>query len=152
MKTLGWFFLIGYLVDAVVSTVASYVAAVAAPSSVISLVMMAFSVLAFVLSALGKLLPRKVFLTLTLYYGVLVVFGILLTALLIARLGPEEFTRIGAAANSGSELFRNEFPWFDAVHLPILCIWLGLAIYGLVTYGKTVNQTPASIEADRAAG
>jgi len=144
MKTLGWIFLICYLIDAVVSTVATYVPGASLVSSAITNSMVVFSIVVFVLAMWGKLLPRKVFLMLTLYYAVLALFGIVLIALMIFKYGVEEFTHIAAAATSGSRLFRGEFAWFDIVHLPMLCTWLGLAIYGLVTYGKTVQQTQTS--------
>lgn len=142
MKTLGWIFLIAYLVDAVVSTVANFVVDVVPVSSAISTGMMVFAALVFVLSAVGTLQPKKVFLTLTLYYyAVLVVFGVVMISLLISKIGIEEFVRIGSSANSGSRLFRSHFPWFDAVHLPILIVWLLLAVYGLVAFGKRNKQT-----------
>jgi hypothetical protein len=144
MKTLGWVYLVCYLLDAAFSWVATYVPVLAPVSNMVSLAVAAFSVLVFVFALVGALQPRIVFVALAGYYFVMMLFG---TAVYVAYAIQEGPTALQNAALD-PELMKQAFTWFEPVHLTTLTIWVALAIVGMIAYARGNQPVAASVVSD----
>ena len=137
MKPLGWIFLGGYALDAVLSLIASYVPGPLFASNVISSVMILFTIVVFILAIFGKMAPRVVFLSLCGYYFFMLAFGFVVSIVLLAKLGPDKFLSVEVSP----QFLRQQFDWLGPVHLTLLFVWLFLASYGLVSYARHKVRT-----------
>src|SRR5262245_2093387 len=89
MRILGWTYLVGYFLDAVLSTGAVLTPALLVVSNVVSTVMILPAIAALVLGCIGSLRPRSVFVMLPLYWFGLMGFGMVLAVLLVLQIGAQ---------------------------------------------------------------
>ncbi|MFA6033224.1 MAG: hypothetical protein WC889_10030 [Myxococcota bacterium] len=136
METVGFIYLIAYLVDCVGSIAATFIPSVEGISNLFSTVVSLFTVVVFVLGCIGKLRPRRVFLTLTIFYFCLLGFGMVLGTMLINDLGQQIHSQ-----KITIQFLHAHFAWYPAVHLILLFAWAAVAVYGIWAYSK--RNTPA---------
>lgn len=143
MKAFGWIYIIAYCIDAVVSLVATVASGAETLSNVISVPVSLLSIVVLILTCIGKLNPRKIFLILSGFYLLMIGFGILLGLLLVAKLGPSV-----ASQAMTLEFFREQFVWYGPVHWILIILWLLASAYGVQAYRKVQWSTEQGAEGD----
>ena len=136
MKIFAWVYLIAFSLDAGISIVASFDSSLETLSNIVSAPIILFTLIAFILSCINRLKPRKLFVTLSGFYLGMVIFGIVLGVLLAAKLGPESMP-----SENLQQFLRNQFAWYWTVHWCLMLLWLFLATYGFITLKKE-NRMP----------
>src|ERR1051325_4332684 len=139
MRILGWIYLGGYALDAGLSLLASYMPELLPASNFLSTMISVFTIVAFLLALFSQLAPQKLFLVLTGYYFLLLAFGFGLGILILAELGPQKAQGIDV----NPQFLRQQFGWYEPVHLTLNLLWFCLAVYGLLRYASNkVNPEP----------
>jgi hypothetical protein len=133
MRKFGWFFIIAYCIDAVVSPVATFTPAARSASSVIGYVLIPLCVVVFVLACMGKLRPRLVFIIPTCFYFFLIVVWRALNAILMAMVMKESFITL-------MDIVYNVVVW------PLVILNLIIAAYIFIAYRRA--QSPAEITSE----
>lgn len=131
MKIFGWIFLLACFIDAATSIAATFMPALGDLSNLISTPVCFSAVAVFVLACMNRLRPRRVFLTLSAYYGGLMAFGFCLGVALVIKLGPS-----AAGHKVTIQFLREQFSWYECVHWLLIVPWLVLSIYGILAYQK----------------
>lgn len=139
MKTLGWIFLAGYAVDAVLSLTSLFVPGALPASNAIGVVMLLFAVLVFVLALTGKLAPKKLFIARCAYYLLMLVLSVVVMTLLVNKLGPDALQ----SEQVSPQFLRQHLEWFGPVHLATILGWVVLAVCGLAYYAKYTSRDEA---------
>jgi hypothetical protein len=131
MKTFGWIYLIVFCIDAVVSLVAYFVSGLEVISSPIGTILILLSIVVFILACINKLTPRKIFLILSGFYLLVLVFGFVLGIFLVAKLGLQ-------AVSQGITVgfLREQFAWFGPLFIFLNIVELLLSVYGILAYRK----------------
>lgn len=131
MKTFGWIYLIVFCIDAVVSLVAYFVSGLEVISSPIGTILILLSIVVFILACINKLTPRKIFLILSGFYLLVLVFGFVLGIFLVAKLGLQ-------AVSQGITVgfLREQFAWFGPLFIFLNIVELLFSVYGILAYRK----------------
>ena len=130
MRTLGIIYLIGYLIDAFVSVIATFAPAAEGASTVVSYILIGATITALVLACLNKLQPRRIFFLASGYYFFMLGCGIVFGVALVLKLGAHAATE-QTSHGSMIVLLRQQFPWYIFVHWTLLTIWILLGLYGM---------------------
>lgn len=139
MQTFGLLYLIAYLLDCVGSILGTLLPAFEPLSDAVSILVSLCTLVVFVLACVGKLRPRRVFLALSIFYILLLVFGMVLGVMLVLATYQKTFS----GEVTIQTLFQ-QFPWYPAVHWALMVVWFALAVWGLSTRlasGKTIEST-----------
>ena len=134
MRTFGWIYLVVFCINAVlvlVEAVSPGIGVVQIIAGAAGIVIIILSIVVFILACMGKLIPRKVFLFLSVYYLLTVVYGMVMGILLVMKIGAEK-----AMSGSTVDLLRETFPWLGPVAWVLNIACLLLAIYGIMGYLK----------------
>jgi hypothetical protein len=134
MRLLGWIYLGGYALDAGLSLVSLLEPSLLLASNVVSVSILCFTIVVFILACLGKLTPRKVFLVLSGYYFLLTGFGVVLGVLLLFQIGPQGLENMEITP----QVLSQQFPWHEPIQWGLLAVWLCLAAWGFVLYSKSL--------------
>jgi hypothetical protein len=131
MKTFGWIYIIIFCIDAVMSLVAYFVSGLEVISSPIGTILILLSIVVFILACINKLTPRKIFLILSGFYLLVLVFGFVLGIFLVAKLGLQ-------AVSQGITVgfLREQFAWFGPLFIFLNIVELLLSVYGILAYRK----------------
>jgi len=131
MKTFGWIYIIVFCIDAVMSLVAYFVSGLEVISSPIGTILIILSIVVFILACINKLIPRKIFLILSGFYLLVLVFGFVLGIFLVAELGLQ-------AVSQGITVgfLREQFAWFGPLFMFLNIVELLLSVYGILAYRK----------------
>ena len=131
MKTFGWIYIIVFCIDAVMSLVAYFVSGLEVISSPIGTILIILSIVVFILACINKLTPRKIFLILSGFYLLVLVFGFVLGIFLVAKLGLQ-------AVSQGITVgfLREQFAWFGPLFMFLNIVELLLSVYGILAYRK----------------
>lgn len=131
MKTFGWIYIIVFCIDAVMSLVAYFVSGLEVISSPIGTILIILSIVVFILACINKLIPRKIFLILSGFYLLVLVFGFVLGIFLVAKLGLQ-------AVSQGITVgfLREQFAWFGPLFMFLNIVELLLSVYGILAYRK----------------
>ncbi len=150
MATFGLVYLIAYLIDCLVSILATLIPPLGGISNFISSLLFLGSVFVVILGSIGKLRPRRVFLPLSIFYLCLFGFGIVLGIILAIDVGPDI-----SSQKITMQFLCEHFSWYRAVHWTILIVLLALAVYGLsvrLTGHGVADQSPPPLPRDPLAG
>ena len=147
MKVFGWIYIIFFCINAVLSlfnAISPGMTGIQIINGVTGVVIIILSIIVFILSCIGKLMPRKVFLLLPGYYFFTIVYGIIIGILLVMKVGAEKMMAGGATP----ELLSETFTWFTPVSWIMNITCLLLAIYGILIYLKSTGATEQPITID----
>jgi hypothetical protein len=131
MKKFGWIYIIVFCIDAVVSLVAYFFSGLEVISSIIGMILILLSVVVFILACINKLTPRKIFLILSGFYLLVLVFGFVLGIFLVLKLGLPAVSQ-GVTV----EFLREQFAWYGPLFIFLNIVELLLSVYGIVAYLK----------------
>jgi len=131
MKTFGWLYLIVFCIDAVVSLLAYFVSGLEVISSPIGTILILLSIVVFILACINKLTPRKIFLILSGFYLLVLVFGFVLGIFLVAKLGLQAVSQDITVG-----FLREQFAWFGPLFIFLNIVELLLSVYGILAYRK----------------
>lgn len=144
MRIFGWIYIIIFSMSAVLGLVAALAPGIQIISSIIGILVIILSIVVFILACMGKLKPRKIFLFLSGYYFLTIIYGMVAGVLMVIKLGPETVISGGATP----DLLRETFTWFGPVRWILIIACLLLSIYGIVGYLKGQQTTEQPISSD----
>ena len=131
MKTFGWIYIIVFCIDAVMSLVAYFFSCLEIISSIIGMILILLSIAVFILACINKLTPRKIFLILSGFYLLVLVFGFVLGIFLVLKLGLPAVSQ-GVTV----EFLREQFAWYGPLFMFLNIVELLLSVYGILAYRK----------------
>jgi hypothetical protein len=129
MRKLAIVYLLLYLLDLVISVVASLVPHLEGVSNALSSVLMPAAIVVLVLVRLNKLRPRLFFVLAAGYYLLMAGVGLVLSIALLSKLGLPETSR-QISEHSMIQVLSREFSWYVYFHWGLLTIWALLGLYG----------------------
>ena len=129
MKTFGWIYIIVFCIHAVVSLVGYYFSGLEMIISSIGTILIFLSIVVFILACIKKLIPRKIFLILSGFYLLVLVFGFVIGIFLVVELGLPALSQ-GITV----EFLREQFVWFGPLFMLLNIVELLLSVYGIQTY------------------
>jgi len=135
LRAIGLTYLVGIVLDASVSLVSMVLPRLEQASNVLSILMYGYSVIVLVLSLLGRLRPRPIFMIPVALYGFLGVAGLSVGTFLV--LTHQTFPSLGQPAGFH---FRSILPWYGPVEFFLLCLLLAtgfLCLYKCVQSGRS---------------
>ena len=144
MRIFGWIYIIIFSIGAVLGLVAALAPGVQIMSSIIGILIIILSIVVFILACMGKLKPRKIFLFLSGYYFLTIIYGIVVGVLMVIKVGPETVM----SGEATPDLLRETFTWFGPVSWVLIIACLLLSIYGIVGYLKGPEATEQPISSD----
>jgi hypothetical protein len=145
MRIFGWIYIIIFSIGAVLGLVTALAPGIQGiSSSIISILVIILSILVFILACMGKLKPRKIFLFLSGYYFLTIIYGIVVGVLMVIKLGTETVM----SGEATPDLLRETFTWFGPVSWILIIASLLLSIYGIVGYLKRPEATEQPISSD----
>lgn len=131
MKKIGIIYVFLYFIDAVISIQEDSNIVVVSLSNYTTALVSILTIVVFVLSLLGKLKPRKVYLALSTFY---LVCSILLGIALALYL-PDSFDE-NSTYQSIHQFLNEQFNWYLFAYYTLYAIWGILAIWGLANFKK----------------
>ena len=144
MRIFGWIYIIIFSISAVLGLVAALVPGIQIISSIIGLPVIILSIVVFILACMGKLKPRKIFLFLSGYYFLTLIYAMVVGVLMVIKLGPETVVSGGATP----DILRETFTWFGPVNWILIIACLLLSTYGILGYFKRQETTEQPISSD----
>jgi len=140
MKTLAWIYLIAYPLTALGDLAFSMFPEVRTPVVIADTLVIFLSLAVMIIACSGKLKPRKPFLIMSGFHMLLVIFGIVLGFMLVAKIGPDA----AASGDMDYELIARHFPWVTPAEWVTTVIAVLLGIYGIAAYCKAPAQQTAA--------
>lgn len=131
MKTFGWIYIIIFCIDAVVSLVGYFFSGLEVISGSIGTILIFLSIAVFILACINRLIPRKIFLILSGFYLLVLVFGFVLGIFLVVKLGLPALSQ-GVTV----EFLGEQFVWIGPVFMILNIVELLLSVYGILAYRK----------------
>jgi hypothetical protein len=130
MRTFGIIYVIAFLIDALVSILATFVPAAEGASNAITFLVTIGTVITFVLVCINKLQPRWYFIITSGFYVFMMACGVVLGVALAFKMGPQAMLE-QTSKGSTFVLLRQQFSWYIFVHWTLLTIWTALGLYGV---------------------
>ena len=134
MRIFGWIYIIIFSINAVLvlaDAVTPGTSFIRIITGVTGIVIIILSIVAFILACMGRFRPRKVFLFLSGYYLLTVIYGIVMGILLVMKVGVEK-----VMSGSTPDLLQETFTWLVPVGWVLNIATLLLAVYGIIGYLK----------------
>jgi hypothetical protein len=100
-------------------------------SGPIGMILILLSIVVFILACINKITPRKIFLILSGFYLLVLVFGFMLGIFLVVKLGLPAVSQ-GITV----EFLHEQFVWFGPLFLILNIVELLLSVYGILAYRK----------------
>lgn len=128
MEAFGFFYIIAFFISCNLSIVSAIFPSVEITSAFVDIFIFTLCTPVLLLSILGKLKPRKVFILLPLVYFFSLACGTAVAILLAFKIGIENIPEITTAA-----FFTSHLPWFPIFRWCFILVGEAFAIYGLTT-------------------
>ncbi len=138
-SSMGNAYFLALLADASLSVIATLVPTVEGLSNLLSTVVLLATIVVLVLSLVGKLEPRPIFLAVSVAYLAIGMTGLLIGFALVATLGPARAQAVASEGMSVAVLAR-ELPWYMAVHWFLLGLIVLVAVWGNVAYRRATDE------------
>lgn len=127
METFGFFYITAYFIDACFAFLATFFPMLEVPGAIFDTTILAIGTPIILFSALGKLRPRKVYLTLALMKIFSFAVAIVVVVILVSKVGQDKMPEILSSA-----FMEQHLSWFYIYN------WISMIIGGaLATYGLT---------------
>ena len=139
-SSLGTAYLMALLADASLDVIATLAPPMEALSDPLTTLVTLASVVVVILSVMGKLEPRALFLWVSIaYLAIEGAAALFIVFALFAKLGP---ARVQAMASEGITIaaLARELPWYLAVHWPLVGLIALVAVWGNVAYWTATTE------------
>ncbi len=147
MRIFGWIYIIIFSIYAVLVIVEALTPGIAVTQIItgtMGILLIILSIVVFILACIGKLLPRKIFLFMSGYNLLTIIFGMVVGILLVVKVGAEKVMSEG----STQDLIRETFTWIGPVSWILNIVYLLLAIYGIMGYLKKTGTAEQTVSSD----
>lgn len=142
MRLLGWIVLAAFLCDGLLSAASDFVPGLLSASNAVTSIAMLLAVVALILAIIGQPRPRAAFFLVPAFYGVAMVLGIVVSILLVQKIGIERMQQVEITP----QLMIDEFPWFRPLLYSMHLIHLIIAGYALHLFSREQQRETSNLE------
>lgn len=141
MEAFGFFYIIVYFIDCKLSIISAIFPSMEVITATADMCLLALCTPVLLFSVLGKLKPRKVYISMVLVAFFSFACGIAVVIALFMKVGPENYPEVATAAFVTSQL-----PWFPIFRWFFIILGEAFAIYGLISIMARRKKLKAECE------